>query len=111
MKNAKFQLLPLKIGAWNLYIEIYQKYILRNKLSILVINKNKNGWLVSPGCSENPGIAINEIVLLDFLVPRNARLERKTGIWFGMGPERFALNKKKPFEFSNGFCSIISLKN
>ncbi len=111
MKNSKFQLLPLKIGIWNSYIDIYQKYILRNELSILFINKNKNGWLISPGCSGNPGIAIDGIVLVDYLVPRNARLERKTGIWFGIGPERFALNKKKPFELSNGFCSIISLKN
>jgi hypothetical protein len=41
---------------------MYQKYILRNELSILVINKNKKGWLISPGCSENPGIAITKIV-------------------------------------------------
>ena len=84
-------------------IENYQKYILRTELSILVINKNKNGWLISPGCSGNPGIAIREIVLVDCLVPRNARLERKTGIWFGIGPERFALNKKKTIRIIEWF--------
>ena len=89
---------------------MYQKYILRNELSILVINKNKIGWLISPGWRENPGIANNKKFIV-WIVPRSARLERKTGIWFGIGLERFALNKKKPFELSNGFCSIISLKN
>ena len=39
---------------------IYQKYILRKRLSILVINKKKNDTLFSPDARENPTIVAFE---------------------------------------------------